>query len=474
MPHLLRGFLTLLIVLALSPKISAQNFDFKRLSGDVEKYTLIMTLKVEVSFGMQTNEQEQRLLATVVSPEGMVIFDGSSLEFDNPFSSFSSITIKTTPTRIEFTTLDGSETYEGEYIGTDRYTRLGFARIVAEGDRSFDHVSFANDHGLTVGDWVAVYMLLPEFVSPPLAADVGMVSTMITMPEKFPLIVGFGPMEVASVLFDSNLTPVGVLGSLPDPSSGSADAGGFHGFGDMDFPMLGVIDGKRIAELIADPPEKGKTARGWLGITLQALTEDIQEFFNIQTDGGIIVNEVMNNSPADVAGLTVGDIIIDVNGQPVTVDSEEKIPVFQRMISEMGPETPVEFTVIRPEEDGVDTVSLYVTLGEAPLAATDADEYENKELELKVRDLVFTDYMLYNVDAETFAGVVVSKLERGGMAEIGGLQIGDVIQRIGPYEITSVDDAKDALEAILADSPSEVIFFVWRNNKTLFVNVKTE
>ncbi|MCB2230822.1 PDZ domain-containing protein [bacterium] len=449
------------------------DFDFGRLSKQVEQYSLVMEMKLELSFGMQTTEQEITLLATVVSKDGLVVFDGTTLDLSDPFNTFSSFSIKSTPTRIEFKTLDGSTTYEGEYIGNDRYTKIGMARIVDSTGTEFPYCKFSNKASLSTGDWVALYYLLPEFVSPRVGADIGMVSTVIEMPEKFPMIVGFGPHELVSVLFDQNLNPLGVLGMLPDPASGSAD-GSMRSFGGDDFPIMGLIGADKIAQLVADPPVKGQIVRGWLGITLQALTRDIQEFFNIEAGGGIIVNEVMTGSPADVAGLKVGDILIDVNGQAIEVDTEEKLPVFQRRISEMGPDTPVEFTVIRTGDDLVDTTNVTAILGKAPIAATDAEEYENDKLEIKVRDLVFTDYMLYNVEPEEFSGVVVSELEPGGLANIGGLRIGDVVQRIGASEVNSVDEAKVALEALLEKDPSEVVFFVWRNNKTMFVNVKTE
>ena len=453
----------------------AQQFNFDRLSSDLERYTLIMTMNLELSFGMQSSEQEMRMLATVVTEDGMVMFDGSSLEFDNPFSSFSSMMVKTTPTKIEFKTLDGSKTYTGEYIGTDRYTKLGFARLAVDEGTKFDYVQLKKKPTFKVGEWVAVYMLMPEYVSPPLAADIGMISNLIVAPEQFPLAIGLGAIEIASVLFNENHEPVGFLGSLPDPSSTSADNGSMMGGGgQFDMPLLGVLTADRIDKLIADPPVKGKVERGWLGITLQAATKDIQEFFGLDAEsGGIVVNEVMKNSPAEKAGLEVGDIIRSVNGVPVEVDSEDKLPVFQRKISEMGPATPIEFTIVRPGEGGNEELMLAATLGRTPIAATEAEEYENTDLELKVRDLVFTDYMMYNQDEESFNGVVVSELEPGGLANIGGLQLGDVIQRIGTLEITTVDDVKTSLDTISETKPPEVIFFIFRDNKTMFVNVRT-
>jgi S1-C subfamily serine protease len=140
----------------------------------------------------------------------------------------------------------------------------------------------------------------------------------------------------------------------------------------------------------------------------------------------------------------------------------------------MGPGASVEFSVLRPTSDGVQTLKKVTELQKAPLAATDAPEYESKSLEFKVRNLVFADYLFYNLDEDELSGVAVSELKQGGLSAVGGLQIGDVIQRVGNVPVASVDDVEAAMKDVDEAKPSEVIFFVWRDNKTLFVNVKTD
>ena len=203
-------------------------------------------------------------------------------------------------------------------------------------------------------------------------------------------------------------------------------------------------------------------------------TEDMAGFWGLDLSGGIIVNDIVANSPASKAGLAVGDIIAEVNGYAMEVDKDEKLSVFQRLIAELGPGASAELTVLRRSEDTFDTLSLSAMLEEAPLAAADAPAYEIKPLEFKVRDLVFADFMFYDLDPETFEGVVVSELKQGGLAFIGGLQPGDIIQRIDNHPVASVDDVKAVMDTIELAKPGEVIFFVWRDQKTLFVNVKTD
>jgi len=128
--------------------------------------------------------------------------------------------------------------------------------------------------------------------------------------------------------------------------------------------------------------------------------------------------------------------------------------------------------VMRTANGIPDSVTLSVTLQKAPISPSDALDFEDKSLELTVRDLVFADYMVNNLDSQDFKGVVVSELTPGGPAAIAGLSLGDVIQRIGPTEIKAVADAETALNKVSADHPKEVIFFIWRQNQTMFVNVK--
>ncbi|MDD3731262.1 MAG: PDZ domain-containing protein [candidate division Zixibacteria bacterium] len=470
------GLFLFSFIMGLAASAGAQSFDFDKLRGKIEKYTVILNMKIEISFGMQTNEQEQRVLGTIVTEKGLVIFDGSFLDTRNPLSALSGITIKTTPVKIEVATLTGLK-YEGEYIGVDNFTQLGLVKIVVpEGTSpglSFACVNFVKNYKFKVGDWMALYMLLPKFVDPPLAADVGMISSLIKTPEDFPLTVGFSGLETASVLYNENLLPVGVLGSLINPSTDS-DIGFMDSFSDFDYPLLGIITGERLEKIITHPPQKGEIERAWLGITLQSLTSDIAAFFNIDVPGGIIVNEVVKGSPADKAGLAVGDMIIEINGQPVMVDREELLPIFQRRISEMGEGTRVEFTVLRPVDNRVDSLKVFTQLESRPLAASEAEEYENKTLEFKVRNLVFSDYLYYNMDKDELYGAVVSEIKMGGLANIGGLLIGDIIQRIGGQIVTSVTDVNNFMTEMEQEKASEVIFFVWRRNKTMFVNIKTD
>ncbi|HSH00003.1 MAG TPA: PDZ domain-containing protein, partial [candidate division Zixibacteria bacterium] len=290
-------------------------------------------------------------------------------------------------------------------------------------------------------------------------------------------VVGFGESQKNSPLFDERGRVVGILGDIANPNAQGdmMDPGAFMqalGGGMGGYAMLGIISPERLKPLIAEPPERGKKTRGWLGVSYQALNKELTEYWGLDVEGGVILNEVVKNSPAEQSGAQVGDILIAVNGEALKVFREENVRVFGRTISELGVGAMAELTVLRRSPVGFDTLDLIATLSQAPLTSTEAETYEDKHFEFKVRNLVFNDYLWYNLDQETFTGVWVSEVTPGGWAELGGLLPRDIVQLVNGEEVTNVEEMRQAMTAISAERLEEVVFFVWRDNKTLFVNIK--
>ncbi len=468
------AILTALMIIA--GTVPAQDSNVDAITQKALAYTVAVDLELEVSFGIQTTEAKSRGIGTVVSPDGLVVFDGAEIDSDDPFSQLSGMQINAEPKSIEITFTDGSK-YPAEFIGIDRFTKIGFCRITSEEPMVFPHLDFVRRGDIKTGEWFLTFMLLPEFVNPPLSADIGMVSAILTEPEEFILTVGFNQLEIASVLYDNKGNAVGLLGELLNPAmAGMSPAQMLESFSQMEdfLPLLGVVSADKIKELIASPPSRGEIDRGWLGIYLQALTVDIAEFWGISNTGGIIINEVVKDSPADSAGLRTGDIIVRIDGDEIQVDRAENISLFQRRISDLGADAVVAFTILRRLDGQVDTLEINTILARSPITPSEAPDYEDKYFEIKVRDMVFADYNIYNLDRRKFKGVVIKEIEQGSWGAVGGLIPGDIIQTIDGDRITSVADAQTAFTRIAEEQPREVIFFVWRSNKTLFVNVKTD
>jgi len=466
----------IIFLLLLSSNSFGQNFDLGKLLVEAEKYSVSVNLVIEVSFGTQTTEAESRGIGTIVSPEGMIIFDGTPINSDDPYAVMSGMQVSADPKEIEIEMMDGTK-YQAEFIGLDRFTKIGFCKIINEDNKKFDYVTFNQRESYRLGEWLALFSLLPDYVSPSLSGDIGMVSAFIEEPDAFVLTVGFNGLEMASVLYDSTGTAIGILGLLENPAlSGMNSSRMWDSFSQIeDFvPLLGVVDADQMNKLISDPPEKGKPNRGWMGIYLQALTQDIAEFWNIETNGGIIVNEVVMDSPASLAGLETGDVIIRLFGNDIEVDKEENLPIFQKKISDLGAGAEVDFTILRRADKNIDTLDISFALKQAPLSPAEAEEFEDDNFEMKIREMVFTDYSVNNLEQQDFKGVIVKESEPGGLFSINAIRPGDIIQRIDGNKVESLEDAKKLFEKINEDKPKEVVIFIWRNNKTLFVNIKTD
>lgn len=465
-----------LLIIVLNGSVLAYDFDYESISKDASDYTVIIDLEVEVSFGTQSTEMKNRTLGTIVSSDGLIIFDGNPINADDPFSVMSGMQVNIEPKKIEITLMD-ERIYQAEFIGIDQFTKLGFCKIIFEGEKSekFKYLKLKKRRDFRVGEMLTAYMLLPNYVTPPLAFDVGMISALINEPEDFALTVGFNELEAASVIYDMSGNAVGILTRLSNQGQSEFGSGsnGFGGIEDL-MPLLGIGDVDKIQRLIKDPPKKGEKTRGWLGIHLQALTADMADFWNLNIAGGIIVNDVVDGSPADLAGLETGDIIVKLDGRPIEVDSEETLPIFRRRILELAADTNVDFEIFRRQNGDVDTLKITATLTRAPLSPGESPDFEDTNFEMKIRDMVFADYSFYNLDQDKFKGVVVKELESGGWASVGGLNPGDIIQSIDGNKVSNIDETKALLSNIAKEKTDEVIFFVWRNNKTLFVNIKTD
>ncbi|MFQ5607089.1 MAG: PDZ domain-containing protein [Candidatus Zixiibacteriota bacterium] len=464
----------------LAASSSAQEFDFRKLRAKAEKYTVIVSATVSVSMGAEPFESKVRGLGVVVSERGLVIIDASLVELGSGLASIYGGTSSFEVLKMNVQLL-GGEKRPAEWLGSDRYSGVGFCQIESPASgvpERFDRVDFRPRRDFKVGEWVALFFLLPEYVEPPLAGDVGMITAVLTEPETSPLLVGFSESQTNSVIYDESGNAVGILGAVADPNSAVdlSDPSSFLGALGGSLPgynLLGILTADRLRPLIDDPPRSGEKNRGWFGVSYQALNKDLVAYWGLDVKGGVILNEIVRNSPAEAAGVQVGDIVTAINGERLSVDREQNLAVFGRTISELGANAVVEFELLRRAQEGeFEILTLVAELGQAPITSSEADTYEDERFEFKARNLVFSDFLLYNLERETFSGVWVSEVSSGGWAALGGLLPGDIVQLVNSVKIESVANLREQLGRISENEVAEVVFFVWRDNKTLFVNIK--
>ncbi len=181
--------------------------------------------------------------------------------------------------------------------------------------------------------------------------------------------------------------------------------------------------------------KQGKVTRGWLGVTLQPLDENLAKSFGMSTTEGILVANVIKGDPADVSGIKAGDIIIAVNGTPIK-DGR----ALTNLIGSKAPNERVTLTVFR---DG-NKVDIRVTLGERPTGQEVAKKEDTKKRPLSVRELTNDEASKLNIKA----GVLVTNVNEDTSAFEAGLRKGDVIVWFNRKDVTNPNQFYSMLDKV--------------------------
>jgi serine protease Do len=208
----------------------------------------------------------------------------------------------------------------------------------------------------------------------------------------------------------------------------------------------------------------GRVVRGWLGVSIQEVTPAIAQAMGLKEARGALVAEATPNSPAAKGGLAAGDVIVELNGEPV---ADER--ALQLKIGTLAPGSNVKLKVLREGRER----EVNVTLGEAPsdrqrAATPEGDQAGSALRGLAVDELSPQIARQLNLPANT-RGVVVVQVRPGTPAGEAGLQRGDVIQQVDRKPVGSVSEFQSMVRQAGANA---VLLLVNRGGSTRFVVVE--
>jgi S1-C subfamily serine protease len=233
------------------------------------------------------------------------------------------------------------------------------------------------------------------------------------------------------------------------------------------FPYAGLLD-VLIASppaLDLDPPER----RGWLGIIMQPLSRDLADYWQVPGPGGVIIGSVLEDSPAEEAGLQVGDIILEVDDAPVRVRELRDLTRFRELVQRVGAGEEVPLAIFRGGERRI----IPLTLGTSPRNVFLAAQQEEREFGLTVKELTFDFVQATNTPSDV-TGVFVAEIENAGWADVAGIMINDVITAVQGQNVENLQEFHQAMEQIREQRPKNVVFFVRRGMRTRFVPVSPD
>jgi serine protease Do len=236
--------------------------------------------------------------------------------------------------------LEDEQTFDARLVGSDPKTDVALLKIEAK--KSLPHVYLGFFAGLEVGDWVIAIgnpFGLGHTVTAGIISGKGRVLGHGPYDDFLQTDASINPGNSGGPLFDANGNVVGINTAIIAGGSGVGFA----------------VPIDLVKDLVPQLRHTGKVTRGWLGVGIQDLSEELAEKFGVKPGSGVLVGQVFEGGPADRAGLKAGDIILALDGRVLT-DARQ----LTSRVATVPPGKAVEVRLLR---DGK-TMNLKVTLGE--------------------------------------------------------------------------------------------------------------
>lgn len=355
-------------------------------------------------------------------------------------------------------TLSDETSFTAKVLGQDQKTDIAVLKI-DPGDTALTAVPFGDSDSLRVGDWVLA-------IGNPFGLGGTVTAGIVSARGRD---IGNGPYDDfiqtdASInrgnsggpLFNTDGEVIGINTAIFSQSGGSVGIG---------FAISSNL-AKRVTKQLV---EFGTTRRGWLGVFIQEVTSDIAETLGLEGSGGALVSSVNENSPADIAGLEPGDVILSFDGKKI-----ERMRDLPRIVAETDIGTTVVVEIFR----GGRLSTVEVTLGELEKAELVGLVGEQPEGDAQTLDrLGFTvDDLDGELAAElglddTLTGVVVTEVAADSPAMEKGVEPGDIIRRFGQRRVDSAADLAASVAETLDAGRSGVLLLIERDDRERFVQI---
>jgi Do/DeqQ family serine protease len=200
--------------------------------------------------------------------------------------------------------------------------------------------------------------------------------------------------------------------------------------------------------------EDGRVVRGYLGVVIQTLSSELAGKFDVAENGGVLVGDILGDSPAEGAGLKRGDVILDFAGRPV-----HKMQELQRLVADTRPGTPVRLKVRRDRQEQLVTLEMGEMKDSEPKAEPAGSRF-GLTLDAVTKDLV------KQFNLKTDVGVVITNVESGSPAARDGLRKGDVVLEVERTTISSMDTFKNVVAKL---NPSDhILLLILREERSFY------
>ena len=340
---------------------------------------------------------------------------------------------------------DGKE-YEAKVIGTDANTDIALIKI--KPSNSLPVAEIGDSEKVKVGEWVIA-------IGNPFGLDATVTAGIVSAKGR---VIGAGPYD-NFIQTDASINPGnsgGPLFNMEGKVIGINTAIVAQGQG------IGFAIPINMAKnILGDLKTKGKVTRGWLGISVQDISDDIAKNLNHQNKGGALVSDVFKGDPADQAGIKVGDIITEINGKPIKDTHELLLTIAALQVGQK-----MNVKAIR---DGKE-MTFRVTVAERKdNVAQLAEKSEKGHFGISVQEITPEIARQLGMRSE---GVIITDIQEGSPADEVGMQPQDIIVQVNRVKIASINDYNREISK--AAQKKSVTLLVKRGRASFFVALRTQ
>jgi len=362
-------------------------------------------------------------------------------------------------------TLSDHSKYKAKIVGRDKKTDLALLKIEAKKDLPF--VTLGDSDAIRVGDWVIA-------IGNPFGLGGSVTQGIISARQRS---INAGPFDdflqtdapinrgnSGGPLFNLKGEVIGINTAIFSPTGGSIG--------------IGFAIPTALAKPVVDQLKHlGHTERGWLGIKIQEVSEEVAESVGLSKQVGALVLEVSKGGPADKAGLQAGDIVTSFDGKEIT-----EMRFLPRMVAETKIGKSASITYWR----GGVSKTAQLAVGKLDESADDADDQDqNQDKKSKPKNPESETVMGMQIVpltprireelnlTEGQVGVVVADVENGSEVAKRGIRPGDVLIDVNNVPVKSADELKKALSAAAKAGRKFALVRIAREKETAFVTLPT-
>ncbi len=333
--------------------------------------------------------------------------------------------------------------FDATLIGADQRTDLAVLKVEATG---LPMLELGDSKKLKVGQWVLAIGSPFGFEYTATQGIVSALARSLPNDSYVPFIqtdVAVNPGNSGGPLFDLDGNVIGVNSQIFSRS------GGYMG-------LSFAIPANMVKSVTAQLLDKGYVSRGWLGVTIQDVNQALAESFGLDKPAGALVASVTEGGPAALAGIRAGDVILEFNGDAISLSADLPPMVGSAIVNENA-----AVTLLREREQI--TIDVMIEELAEERNTMDAGPVVNRAIGVIVEAVDVVLRAKLGIDG----GVTVTSVDADGVAAVAGIVVGDVITSVGSESVSSPAQFSKLIEE--SEQGKSVAVLLYRNGDPLFI-----